>query len=115
MSPFLSDLRHSLRRILRAPGFAVVAILTLALGIGANTAIFSIVKAVVLAPLPYRDAHRVAMIWGSLDAGETTWLSSSEVLSYERDTDAFESVSAYTGSFANLTAARSRNASARPW
>jgi putative ABC transport system permease protein len=103
VSPFLSDLRHSLRRLLRAPGFAVVAILTLALGIGANTAIFSIVKAVVLAPLPYRDAERVAMLWGSLDAGETTWLSAPEILSYDRDTDIFESVSAYTGTFANLT------------
>ena len=103
MSLFLDDVRHSLRRLFRAPGFATVAILTLALGIGANTAIFSIVKAVVLAPLPYRDAERVAMLWGSLDAGETTWLSAPEILSYDRDTDVFESVSAYTGTFANLT------------
>ena len=103
MSPLLSDLRHSFRRLLRAPGFAIVAILTLALGIGANTAIFSIVKAVVLAPLPYRDADRVGMIWGSVDGGETTWLSASEILSYDRDARVFESVAAYTGTFANLT------------
>ena len=99
----MSDLLLSARKLLRAPAFAVVAILTLALGIGANTAIFSIVKAVLLAPLPFRDADRVAMLWGSRDAGETTWLSAAEILSYRDDIAAFESVAAYTGTGANLT------------
>jgi putative ABC transport system permease protein len=103
MSLFLSDLRHAFRKLLRAPGFAIIAILTLALGIGANTAIFSIVKAVVLAPLPYHDADRVAMIWGAIEGGETTWLSAPEILSYERDAAVFENVAAYSGTFANLT------------
>ena len=103
MSVVLQDLRHALRKLLRAPGFAVIAILTLALGIGANTAIFSIVKAVILAPLPFPDADRIAMIWGPVDRGETTWLSASEILSYDRDADAFEQVAAYSGTFANLT------------
>ena len=103
MSLLISDLRHAFRKLLRAPGFAVIAILTLALGIGANTAIFSIVKAVILAPLPFPDADRIAMIWGPVDRGETTWLSASEILSYDRDADAFEQVAAYSGTFANLT------------
>ena len=99
----MTDLRLSLRKLMRSPAFAVVAVLTLALGIGANTAIFSIVKAVLLAPLPFRDADRIAMLWGSRDAGETTWLSAPEILSYRDDIDAFESVAAYAGTGANLT------------
>ena len=106
MSVVLQDLRHAFRKLLRAPGFAVIAILTLALGIGANTAIFSIVKAVILAPLPFPDADRIAMIWGPIDRGETTWLSASEILSYDRDADAFEQVAAYSGTFANLKIGR---------
>ena len=62
MSVLARDLRYALRRLARTPGFAIVAILTLALGIGANTAIFTVVKAVLLDPLPYRDAGRIVAI-----------------------------------------------------
>ena len=57
------DLRYGLRLLRKHPGFAVVAALTLALGVGATTAIFSVVEAVLLRPLPYRDADRLAMVW----------------------------------------------------
>jgi hypothetical protein len=63
MHDFVQDVRFGLRSFRRAPGFTLVAVLTLALGIGATTAIFSVVHAVLLRPLPYRDAERVVMVW----------------------------------------------------
>jgi putative ABC transport system permease protein len=103
MDRLLADLSHSLRRLARAPGFTSVALLTLALGIGANTAIFSILKSVVLRPLPYGDPARVVMIWRAGDNGERTWLSASEVKSYAQESGAFEQLAAYLGSAATLT------------
>jgi putative ABC transport system permease protein len=103
MDRLLADLSHSLRRLARAPGFATVALLTLALGIGANTAIFSILKSVVLRPLPYGDPARVVMIWSAGDKGEMTWLSAPEVKSYASESGSFAQLAAYLGSAATLT------------
>ena len=60
---FSRDLRHAIRLFWRRPGFSAVVVLTLALGIGANTAIFSVINAVLLRPLPYKDPGRLAMLW----------------------------------------------------
>ena len=57
------DIRHALRMILRAPGFSLIAILTFAVGIGVNTAVFSVVNGVLLRPLPYPNADRITMLW----------------------------------------------------
>ena len=103
MDRLLDDLRHGLRRLVRAPAFTVVALLTLALGIGANTAIFSLVKTVLLRPLPYGDPDRLVVIWAARGKGETTWLSVPEILSYASERSAFAGVAAYFGTSGNLT------------
>jgi putative ABC transport system permease protein len=103
MEQLRSDLTHALRRLARAPGYTLVAILTLALGIGANTAMFSLVKTVILRPLPYGDPDRLAIPWATHERGETTWLSGPELADYASETSTFESVASYTGSAANLT------------
>ena len=65
MMDFLRDLRLGFRLLLRAPGFAVTAILTLALGIGATTALFTVVNAVLLEPLPFPDSNKLIQVWRS--------------------------------------------------
>ena len=65
----LADLRYAARRLRSAPGFTVITVLTLAVGIGATTAIFSAVNPILFAPLPYPDAGRIAMVWETFNAG----------------------------------------------
>jgi len=104
MDYLTSDVSHAVRRLARAPGYAVIAALTLALGIGANTAIFSLVKGVVLQPLPYKEASRLVMVWSrNQDPGETTWLSGPEMLDYGAEAATFEQFAAYSTVAGNLT------------
>ena len=62
-STFAADCRHAVRSLLRSPAFSLVAILTFAVGIGVNTAVFSVFNGVLLRPLPYPDADRITMVW----------------------------------------------------
>ena len=97
------DLRDAFRRFRHDPAFTLLAALTLALGIGANTAMFSVIRTVLLSPLPYGDAGRITMIWNTSAPGEMTWVSIREVLGYAEATRAFETLSAYGEGYASLT------------
>src|SRR5258708_10906947 len=84
MSDLRQDLRLALRALARRTGFVAVVVLTLALGIGANSAIFSVVNAVLLQPLPYRQPERLALIWSRWINFDKTWLSEAEYLDYQK-------------------------------
>jgi hypothetical protein len=61
----MTDLRYALRNVLHQPGFSVIVVITLALGIGATTGMFSVINTVLLRPLPYPHSDRLAVIWGN--------------------------------------------------
>src|SRR5215469_11665151 len=85
-------LRQTLRSLRHRPGFSALVILALGLGIGASTAIFSVVNAVLLKPLPYRDPSRLALVWSKWSNFDKTWVSFAEYLDYQRQTQLFQDV-----------------------
>jgi putative ABC transport system permease protein len=97
------DLRFGARTLLRQPGFASIAVLTLALGIGANAAIFSVVNAVLLRPLPWREPDRAVMIWSRWTAFDKTWVATGEVVDYRRRSRTLSDVAAWGEGQVNLT------------
>ena len=103
LDTFAQDLRFGARALARNPAFAAVAVLTLALGIGANAAIFSVVNAVLLRPLPWSDPDRAVMIWSRWTAFDKTWVAEGEVLDYRRRTTTLTEVAAWGDGQANLT------------
>ena len=105
METLLQDVRYGLRMIWKNPGFTFVAVMALALGIGANTAIFSVVNAVVLRPLPYRDSNNLVVIWGNLNRPglEEIVQSAPEYVDLRARNRAFDEVAAYDTQGFNLT------------
>src|ERR1700710_129657 len=97
------DLRCGLRQLLRNPGFTLLAVLTLGLGIGANSAIFSVVDSVLLRRLPFPDADRLVMVWLSHRADGTTEVTSyPNYLDWKRQS-AFSGIAAFTPRGVNIT------------
>ena len=99
------DVRLAFRHLRRAPAFAAVAILTLVLAIGANTAIFSAVSAVLLRPLPYPHADRLAAIWGTLGDSPRVLLSYPDLMEYRARSRALDDLGIIRGQSVNLTGA----------
>jgi len=97
------DVRYALRLWRRKPGFAIVAILTLALGVGANTAMFSIVNAVLLRPLPYPDAERLVSVWGRTSAFPRGLVSYAEYEEIARQSGSIEAAALWFPQSVNLT------------
>jgi putative ABC transport system permease protein len=97
------DMRWAVRALRRTPGFAAIAILTLALGIGANAAIFSVVNAVLLRPLPWGNADRAVMIWSKWTAFDKTWVATGEVVDYRKRSQTLQEVAAWGEGQVNLT------------
>jgi len=94
METLLNDLRYGVRSLLKRPAFTLIAVLTLALGIGANTAIFSVVNTVLLRPLPYRDAQHIVAIWqNNAKAGVArNDVSPANFLDWQEQSHSFESM-----------------------
>jgi len=106
----LSDLRMALRRMRKAPGFAATVILTLAIGIGANTAVFSVLNSVILKPLAYPDSDRLVAVWldapgagGLANFSEGLRLSPSMYLTFAQHNRSFEAMGVWVSGSSNVT------------
>jgi len=100
------DLRVAFRGLLRSPGFAIAALLTLGLGIGATSAVFSVVRSVLLRPLPYPEADRLVQLWTDHRASGRAapeWFAPPEFLEYQANNHSFAAMAAYGGWGPNLT------------
>jgi hypothetical protein len=99
------DLSYALRAFRRNPGFTAVAVLTLALGIGVNTVIFSVVNTVLLRPLPYKDAGRLVWITDFIPRQNNTLVFDSDYFAWARQNQVFEGMAAYGDADLTLTGA----------
>src|ERR1700760_554620 len=105
MNTFLKDLRHTSRVLIAAPAFTIAALLSLAIGIGANTAIFSIVDGLLLHPLPYADAERLGILWNRSPGLNITedWFSTPQYFHIKNGHHGFDQVAIAIGDNSNLT------------
>jgi putative ABC transport system permease protein len=96
MNGLLQNLRYALRKLRKSPGFTVAAIFTLALGIGANTAIFSVIETVVLRPLPLRDPGRLLWLNGKVPQTDEAGVSPADFLDYSTANRSFDGIAAFS-------------------
>ena len=103
----IQDLRYGFRQMRKSPGFALIAVLTLALGIGANTAVFSVVDTVLLRPLPYDHPERLALIseTESVAPNDELGVAAQEYLDYRDQNRSFSALAAFESTGMNLTGA----------
>src|SRR6059058_6122124 len=106
----LDDVRYAVRLLIKNPAFSAVAILTLALGIGANTAIFSIVNAVLLRPLPYPDADRIMVLNESSGPGQDFSVALPDYFDWRNDNTVFEQLAVTHKESRNLSGVSGREA-----
>ena len=102
----VQDVRYALRGMVKARGLTLVAVGTLALGIGANTAIFSVIDALLLKPLPYADPDRLVMVWQDMrgkNGRSTEWTTPANHFDWKAQKDVFENVTTFRGWNASLS------------
>src|SRR5687767_6072855 len=103
LTDFTADFRHGVRVLRRSPGFTIAAALTLALGVGVTTALFSVVEAVLLQPLPFADPSRTVVLWSSWTGFPKTWVSYDEYEHYRNETRIFQDVALFSDYPATVT------------
>ncbi len=103
MQTLLQDLRYGARMLLKQPSFTAVAVLTLALGIGANTAIFSVVNAALLRPLPYDHAEQLVMVYARTKSQSRNFVSWPELRDWQAQNQSFAALAAFAPQSVNLT------------
>jgi predicted permease len=108
MTNLLRDIRFGLRLLAKRPGFTAVAVLTLALGIGANTAIFSVVYGTLLEPLPYRNPEQLVMVWSKPQPDSRNGVAAGDFLDWRAQSTVFQGLHAWTGRSFALAAGNDR-------
>jgi len=103
MNTFRQDVRYALRMLGQSPGFTTIAVMTLALGIGANTALFSVVNGVLLNPLPYPEPDRLVALYSRTSAFSQMAISYPNFLDWQRNNHSLASIAAYHSEDFNLT------------
>ena len=107
MQTFFRDLRYSARMLIKSPGFTAVAVLSIALGVGANTAVFSVINTVLLKSLPYKDPQSLMLLWGTSESDgalrNRSQVSATDTADFRKHSTSFEEVATYSGWFPIMT------------